>query len=118
MATAAEVEDKPGLDKLVDAENFSKLCRLVRVTAWVKRFVHNLKTVINKERGKQTARYLQVSELNTAEREWVKVAQDSLKLRNNFSQLTQELRLVEDKETGLLKCKGRLANAHLESDAK
>ena len=42
-AMIVEVRKETGIGAVVDVSKFSKLQRLVAVTAWVKRFIHNLK---------------------------------------------------------------------------
>ena len=57
-----------------------------------------------------------MAELNNAEVEWVKLAQDDLKKQENFKQLVSELGVKEDRET--LRCERRLVNSDLEFDAR
>ena len=61
IATTAQVEARPGVDNIVEAEKLSKFWRLVKVTAWVKRFVHNLRSVTTKG-PKLTSNWLRVGE--------------------------------------------------------
>ena len=115
--TVGEKSDTADLSDLIEVKDFSTLGRLVRFTAWVKRFVHNAKAASNRE-PKITTDGLRVSELRAAEREWVKIAQISLKAQRNFNQLKHGLRLRKDTVTDVLRCEGRLANADLAPDAR
>ena len=67
MLTGTEVVT--GISSVIDINDYSSLQRLVRVTAWVKRFLHN---TCAKER--RTGR-LEVHELKGAEIEWLKSEQ-------------------------------------------
>ena len=72
-ALVVEARKEAGIGAVVDVSKFSKLQRLVTVTAWVKRFIHNLKA---KTRNRtQHKGNLQAGELNRAEVTWVKSAQ-------------------------------------------
>ena len=110
------VKTKEETTAVVNVNDYSKLQRLVCVTAWVRRFVNNLKASLKrKEIIKRTGR-LEVSELNEAEIELIKMVQNELKKKGNFKQLVSELGVVE--HGGLLRCMGRLVNSDLEFDAK
>ena len=110
------VETKEETTAVVNVNDYSKLQRLVCVTAWVRRFVNNLKASLKrKEIIKRTGR-LEVSELNEAEIELIKMVQNELKKKGNFKQLVSELGVVE--HGGLLRCMGRLVNSDLEFDAR
>jgi hypothetical protein len=74
-----------GLSNLMCLSKYSSLIRLVRVTAWVMRFVGNLK---RKRSGTSlVVEPLEVSELRQAELEWVKVAQSALRDQESYGQL-------------------------------
>ena len=108
MLTGTEVVT--GISAVIDINDYSSLQRLVRVTAWVKRFLHNTRA---KER--RTGR-LEVHELKGAENEWLKSVQVELKQQDNFKQLVGELGIREHKE--ILRCEGRLLNSDLDSEAR
>ena len=60
----AEAGKETGISTVVDVSKFSKLQRLVTVTAWVKQFIHNLKAKTRNRR--QHKGILQAGELNRA----------------------------------------------------
>lgn len=109
-----ETKQETGISAVVDVNDYSKLQRLVSVSAWVRRFVDNLKAGLEKK-PRRTGK-LSVNELKTAEIEWVKSVQSELKKQDNFKQLVSELGVVEDR--GILRCVGRLVNSDLEFDAR
>lgn len=63
--------DERGMEPVLDLLKYSKLKRVLRVTAWIKRFVHNASSS-SKMRGELTA-----DELFEAEKDWIKVTQNS-----------------------------------------
>ena len=67
-----------GISNLINLSTFSSLTKLLRVTAWVKQFVRNLK---GKKIGDVLVvdRTLEVSELGEAELEWFRAGQFTLK---------------------------------------
>ena len=109
-----ESKQSTGIDAVVNVDDFSTLQRLVTVTAWVMRFIDNVRAR-KEQRAKRTGK-LQVNELRTAEMEWFRSTQDNLKKQENFKQLVSELGVKEDE--GILRCVGRLVNSDLEFDAR
>jgi hypothetical protein len=98
-----------GICNLISLERFSCLKRLLRVTAWVKRFISNLK---RKKLGKEgVSGTLEASELKSAELAWVKAAQLVLKDQQGYRQLERQYGLVEKDE--VLHCTGRLGSSEL-----
>ena len=57
-----------------------------------------------------------MGELNEAELELIKSAQDKLRKQGNFEQLVSELGIVKQGE--ILRCEGRFVNSDLEFDAR
>ena len=99
---------------VMNVEAFSSIQHLYRVTAWVKRFVSNLKA---KQRGiLVTKGELTRDEIVNAERLWILEVQGKLKEQNNYKVLPKDLQIVEYNK--LLKCKGRLGNSDLCFDAR
>lgn len=98
-------------------ENFSSLSQLLRVTAWLLRFVNNLKGQI------KLTGSLSSHELSLATRQWLHYIQrkhfteDILALQQNKrGSLQRQLGLQLD-EHGLVHCLGRLINAELSAGA-
>ena len=109
------VEEEPkGVSNVIDIDKFSSLDRLLRVTAYMKRFVRNLK---RKKEGKEldTGR-LDVGELEEAERVWILDRQKNLKGSVSFKKLVENLGVVEVND--VMVCRGRLANSDLNMEAK
>ena len=112
MMTKAEiVSDIAGV---IDENDYSTLQILVRVTAWVKRFIDNSRARA-KQNEKRTRR-LEADELKCAEIEWLKSVQSELKQQTNFKQLVSELGIKEDR--AILRCEGIVVNSDLESEAR
>ena len=109
-----EAERPSGIAKVIDVNNHSTLQRLVQVTAWVKRFVNNLRASVTQ--GSRSTGRLEANELKDAEIEWLKSAQTELKKQHNFKQLEKELGIKTDRN--VLRCEGRLLNSDLEIDAR
>ncbi|CAB4007703.1 Hypothetical predicted protein, partial [Paramuricea clavata] len=85
-----------GICNLISLERFSCLKRLLRVTAWVKRFISNLK---RKKLGKEgVSGALEASELKSAELAWVKATQLVLNDQQGYKQLERQYGLVEKHE--------------------
>ena len=111
LSEAREVES---IAKLINIENFSSLLTLLRVTAWIRRFIHNCRAKSNasdKMHGRLTR-----TELQTAQNDWVKEAQNYLKQQEHFEQLKVKFGLIE--EQGITKCVGRLSNSDLGIEAQ
>lgn len=76
-------------DPLLKLENYSKLKTVLRVTAWIKRFTHNLRSS-EKRKGELTA-----EELAEAERHWILEAQNQ-----GFQREKSELKTGKDIQRG------------------
>ena len=112
--TVASVRPRKGISCIIDIERFSKIGKLHRVTAWVRRFLHNLQS-----RGKGQSRRvsgLNREEIVQAEKEWIGVAQEDLKRAENYEELVRKFGLVH--QEGVLRCMGRLQNSDLEVEAQ
>lgn len=103
------------LNEIIDVERFSDINKLLRVIAYAKRFIANLRAKASKVECKIGD--LESSEITDAKLTLVKLEQQTLKQQRNFHDLTHNLGLFEDKE-GILRCKGRLENAPIPYDAK
>ena len=102
------------LSNVVNVERFNSLTKLLRVTAWVKRFVNNLKH--KKEKRKLEKGNLAVEEIIGAERIWIQDAQKMLEESANFEKTRVHLGVIE--KNGLLVCQGRLENSDLDIESK
>lgn len=104
-------EDLPTIAKVVNIDRQGRLRKLLRVTAWVLRFVKNSKLGGTKRKGE-----LSRDELIAAEKEWIKAAQSDLKSQKSYANLRSVLGLKET--DGILRCGGRLANSDLAVEAQ
>lgn len=106
---------------VIDVNRYSKLAKLLRVTAYVLRFIKNCRSQ-NSERllGPLSAR-----ELEIAQNEWIKSCQNSayareiaeLKTHSVRSSIVKQLRLYLDGKE-MLRCAGRIHNASLGETTK
>ncbi|XP_046864650.1 uncharacterized protein LOC124459173 [Xenia sp. Carnegie-2017] len=103
-----------GIGNVISISKYSTLTRLLRVTAWVKRFVYNLK---QKRLGLEIfTGPIKASEMNDGECEWIKSAQLELREQPEFKQLERQYGLIE--MNGILHCTGRLGESDLEAEAR
>ena len=91
------------------------LQRLIRVTAYVLRFVCNLKQ--SKMKKELIDREVMEEEMDQARELWIKEVQRSVYNDKNFDQVKVSLSLFTDDE-GILRCGGRLKNAPIPYDAR
>jgi hypothetical protein len=111
-------EPKHGIAKIINLSAHSNLNKLVRVTAWLLRFVDNLK--------KRThSGPLSVTELDSALMFWIVDCQSvvySNELVNLQSKTSNRLSLVRQLRLflaeGIIRCGGRIHNAPLQESAK
>ena len=113
IASIAEKESA-GVSKVIDINRFSKLGKLLRVTAYVKRFIENLK---KKKAGNDlNVGKVCVEELRSAEKDWVKDVQTKLQEKNDFDKTKVQLGIVTQNE--IMVCKGRLEHSDLGEESK
>ncbi len=91
---------------IIKCENFSSKERLLRVTAYVLRFIELMKKRPN------PSNHLTPEELQHAESYWIKEAQCQLRRNPLFKIWQQQFGLFMD-ERGVWRCGGRLGNADL-----
>ena len=109
-----EAEQSSGIAAVIDVNDYSSLQRLVRMTAWVRRFIDNARG--SAKDNEKSAGRLGMDELKRAEIEWLKSVQNDLRKQGNFKQIVSELDIKEDRN--VLRCGGRLVNSDLEIDAR
>ena len=93
----------------IEINRFSSLKRLYRVTAWVLRFIRNIKERVTQHNVSDT---LTTKELEAAELLWIKDNQISLASSKEFENIKKQLNVFTD-STGVYHCKGRLQHAPL-----
>ena len=92
---------------IIDCNKYSSLQRLLRVTAYVKRFIHNI------SRKERITGPLSTNEIQEAEILWIKEMQGHLQV----DELEKQLGLFKD-EKGIIRCRGRLGNSQASYDTK
>ena len=110
----ANVEKVPSLENVLDIRRFWSLCKLVRVTSFIVRFVNNLKARVKKE--EMQVDILKPREISAAEDPLIKAAQVRLKEATDYANLVKQLGLVERER--VLRCSGRLGNSDLPVEAR
>ena len=92
--------------KFTEISKFNSYSRLIRVTAYVIKFVSCLKnTQVRKDNL-----LLSPSELKNAKKIWIKFIQQNIYSSKNYKQLKKDLGFFFDSE-GIIRCRGRLGNA-------
>ena len=109
--TAAKVEGD-----VIDCERFSSWRRLVRVTAYVLRFIQNLRNCVKKLKADFQLSPLSVQELDEAEIYWIKRAQNDLK-NELVKRRYHKLSLFTD-EFGIIRVGGRIDKALTSYDSR
>ena len=104
-------EKRLNLDCVIPLENFISLQRLMRVTAYVLRFVSNLKQ--SKMRKELTDGDVTQEKMDQARELWIKEVQGSV----YNDKVKVSLSLFSD-DKGILRCGGRLKNAPIPYDAR
>ena len=97
-----------GLDTVINCENFSSLTRLLRTTAYVRKFIERVKAKV-KGTTEHVSPELNVTDLAASELYWITISQRML---DQFSNWKTQFGLYLD-ESGVWRCKGRLCNADL-----
>ena len=114
VINVVEVKESARVSNLINLKNYGVAEDLFRLTAWVLRFVFNVRA-----KARNTDRHrgdLKADELVEAENLWIKDAQMELKTDKKYPQLSNSLGLME--EEGILLCKGRFKNSDLEFNTK
>ena len=105
-----------GIHRIMDISRYSSLRKLHRITAYVMRFADNCKVKCDERQLNST---LTVDELQRASMIWIKSVQESsyddLTNTQRTKSIVRQLKVYKD-EHGLLRCRGRIGNAHV-SDA-
>ena len=107
------VDGSASREAVVRCEDFSSYQRLLRVTAYVMKFLRVLKNRNDCRHKSQSFDF----DLARAEIYWIKILQESLLKENKFSQWKRQFGMFVDNE-GLWRCKGRLSEADITEFAK
>ena len=84
-------------DVVIDEKKYSSFVKLMRVTAYIQRFIRNVQSKENRIAGE-----LQASEVQNAESLWISILQDRLIKDKKFPKLNPQLRIFHD-EHGTLR---------------
>ena len=114
MVSTVKVSDVVSIENVIVVRRYCSKEKLARVTAFVQRFAQNCKARIRREC--RVTGGLTVEEIPSAEKSWVQTVQAGLKERISFSQLVNQLGLVEIE--GVLYCKSRLGASDLPPEAR
>ena len=103
------------MENVLHPSKYSKLDKLLRITAYVRRFVVNVRCSL---RGEQTSKGpLSAEELDLAEKSWIKQAQACLTRLPKYERMKRSLSLFEDGEN-LIRCHGRIEKSNLPDETK
>ena len=95
------------ISNVITVEEYSTILKLLKVTCYVFRFINNSRArVLSKEVIKGE---LRAAEITEAEKIWLKSEQRLIRIDSKYKQLQTSLDLFE--ENGVLKLKGRIAEA-------
>ncbi|XP_065665416.1 uncharacterized protein LOC136086850 [Hydra vulgaris] len=99
--------------KFIDITNFNSYSRLIRVTAYILKFVSCLKNT----QVRNNNLLLSSFELRNAKIIWIKFIQQNIYSSKNYKQLKNDLGFFFDSE-GIIRCRGRLGNASISYNIK
>ena len=100
------------IESVIDPKAFSNLYKLLRITAYVLRFIENCRNKLRQETPDITTK-----EINKARLLWVKQTQALLVTDSRFEKTKTNLGIVLDEE-GIYRCGGRLHKASLSFECK
>ncbi|XP_071153539.1 uncharacterized protein [Mytilus edulis] len=114
-----KIRSYEGISKIMDIQRYSSYQKLLRITAYMYRFINNCRN-----NDKLTGN-LSVNEIQTASTSWIRDSQlrkypDVIESFNNKSEknaLVKQLRLYIDK-MNIIRCGGRINNAPIDESAK
>ena len=109
-------QKKDTIGDVISIEKYSSVLKLFRVTAFVLRFVDNLKKNICEEELNLKA-YITAYEMKKAETLWIEENQKHLLKYDNYLNLKVNLNLEEDSD-GIIRSFSRLKNAKIPFDTK
>ena len=98
-----------GIEKVIDCGRFTLLNKFVRVTAFVLRYVHNLKPFL--KGCEVTKEDLLLEEIEKSKLVWVKYEQYFIKNSENYTNLKNSLNLFIDSED-VIRCRSRISEAN------
>lgn len=102
---------------LLPCERYSCLRRLIRVTAYILKFIGAVRVGADGSSTTQTGSILTAQDLNSALTYWIKMSQLTMSEMKNFDQWKLQFGLYRD-GSGIWRCRGRLGNSHLPEQTK
>ena len=115
VADRVTSERKLNLDCIIPLKGFSSLQRLIRVTAYVLRFVSNVKR--KNEKKELTDEDLKQEEIERTRELWIREVQGSVLDDEKFDQVKVSLSLYKA-DKGIRRCGGRLKNVPIPFNAR
>ena len=100
------------MSEVAQSERFGSLRKLLRVTAYVLRFINNIRQSSNRISGELTA-----SEICQAERTWILSIQQEMRAEKGFERKCNQFAMYRD-EHGITRCRSRLKNADVDEETK
>ena len=128
LSTETSRPDQMDICNVIEVRNFSRFNRLLRVTAYVLRFVNHLKGGVRRQSGSKrvSTKLVEAGEMNKAELVWLRSVQH--RAFNDeicfLKQLTRKKPLYVSQfglyldEDQLIRCKGRIGNSSLPPESK
>lgn len=107
------------LTSVLPCENYGCLSRLIRVTAWIQKFINSARTHKDHEAGSHCHAdcALTAGDLGIALTYWIKVSQSSMPGLRDFEQWRTQFGLYQD-DSGIWRCRGRLGNSDMPEQTK
>jgi len=99
------------LSNIIHCKDYSSLSKLLRITAYVIRFINILRSKVGRLCMTESGSQLTAPELSRAERLWINKLQRSFTKEPAFQTWKQQFGLFS--EDGVWRCKGRLSNADI-----
>ena len=108
-----QVETISCISNIIDINRYSSLRRLLKVTAYVRRFIQNIKHKMLDE--EKVVEKLSVDDITGAERVWILESQAERQREPSFRKIKENLHVEQN---GILVCRGRLENSDLPVETK
>ncbi|XP_057290885.1 uncharacterized protein LOC130613578 [Hydractinia symbiolongicarpus] len=129
LKSDSDVVNDPCLSEIIKVDNYNSFKKLVRVTAYVLRFIRRCKEEKKRNEKKTTNTLLlttrewpedlSVEEIKFAKFKWLKLFQWKVQNNKNFEVFLLEVKLGLFKDDdGVLRCKGRVQNSPLPYDTR
>ena len=108
-------EDKNSLGKLINVKKYSDMMKLFRITAYVIRFINNIKSIFQEKDCQDS--HLTGSEIRDAHNWWIEVNQSHLRRNLEYTGVETQLNCKVDGD-GIICSYGRMKYANIPEQAK